>query len=244
MDFLDNLLDYLTPGEFLYVDLLAASTNALNGALLSLRPDHYKGIYITTVGVLVLALFGGIGGGVTRDLLLNDVPDALTNPWYLILCFAAFLVGLWIAYDMGQKFRETTFQFWTSFSLPWYAVVGVEKGLEASWPLLGAIFLWDEPSNALTSPPMADSVRTRCSGGVASSETRRGAAHGLPTLPVNGDDKKEAPYFVGLQDLLLPRWPASVQRTQRHGFQRPTIPQRRRVACRALACVTSSAFVT
>jgi len=29
-------------GSFTTVDLIAASTNALNGALLARRPDHYK----------------------------------------------------------------------------------------------------------------------------------------------------------------------------------------------------------
>lgn len=141
MDIVAWLTAFLVPGGFLFIDLLAATTNALNGALLSQRPDHYKRNYMTVVGILVMAIFGGIGGGVTRDLLLNETPGALTNPWYLILIILAWLVGLQVAWGKGEKFRETLFQFMTSFSLPWYAVVGVEKGLEAGWPLLGAIFL-------------------------------------------------------------------------------------------------------
>ena len=50
-------------GNFTFVDLIAASTNALNGALLCRRPDHYK-LY-TIVGVLMMALLGGLGGGIT-----------------------------------------------------------------------------------------------------------------------------------------------------------------------------------
>jgi uncharacterized membrane protein YeiH len=141
MDILTNLLSYLTPGNFLYIDLLAAFTNALNGALLCQRPDHYRSRYVTTIGILVFAVFGGIGGGVTRDVLVNQEPGALTNPWYLILIFVAWMIGLRTAWGKGQQFRETYFQIMTSFSLPWYAVVGVEKGLSTHWPLLGAIFL-------------------------------------------------------------------------------------------------------
>jgi uncharacterized membrane protein YeiH len=121
--------------------LLAAFTNALNGALLAQRPDHYKGIYITAMGILVFAVFGGIGGGITRDVLLNEVPGSLTNPWYIILIVVALIIGLFTAWNRGMQFRETYYQIMTSFSLPWYAVVGVEKGLAAEWPLLGAIFL-------------------------------------------------------------------------------------------------------
>ena len=141
MDFITNLFSYLKPGDFLYIDLLAAVTNALNGALLCQRPDHYKGRYVTMVGILVFAIFGGIGGGVSRDILVNEAPGALTNPWYLILVTIAWVIGLQTAWTRGQQFRETFFQIMTSFSLPWYAVVGVEKGLSVHWPLLGAVFL-------------------------------------------------------------------------------------------------------
>ena len=141
MDIITNLFSYLTPGAFLYIDLLAAFTNALNGAILAQRPDHYKGRYITVIGILVFAVFGGIGGGITRDVLLNETPGSLTNPWYIILIVVAWIIGLLTAWTRGQQFRETYYQIMTSFSLPWYAVVGVEKGLSAEWPLLGAIFL-------------------------------------------------------------------------------------------------------
>jgi uncharacterized membrane protein YeiH len=53
----------------------------------------------------------------------------------------AWIIGLFTAWTKGQQFRETYYQFMTSFSLPWYAMVGVEKGLEAGWPFLGAMFL-------------------------------------------------------------------------------------------------------
>ena len=67
-----------------------------------------------------MALLGGIGGGVTRDVLLNKIPGALTNPAYILLCLAAGIVGYLIAFAGGRLFREGLFQFMTSFSLPWY----------------------------------------------------------------------------------------------------------------------------
>ena len=71
-------------GNFTTIDLIAASTNALNGALLARRPDHYKNF--TVVGIILMALLGGLGGGMTRDILLVQVPSALTNPAYITLC--------------------------------------------------------------------------------------------------------------------------------------------------------------
>ena len=42
--------DFSWSGDFTTVDLIAAGTNALNGALLARRPDHYKNW--TVVGIL------------------------------------------------------------------------------------------------------------------------------------------------------------------------------------------------
>ena len=67
-------------GSFVFIDLIAATTNALNGALLSQRPDYYKGRQWSIVGILILAIFGGIGGGVSRDVLLNKIPRRADEP--------------------------------------------------------------------------------------------------------------------------------------------------------------------
>ena len=135
------LASFLVVGSFVFIDLIAATTNALNGALLAQRPDYYRGRQWSIVGILILAIFGGIGGGISRDVLLNKIPGALTNPWYLILCLLAGLVGMLISYKGGQKFRETFYQFMTAFSLPWYAAIGVEAALSAGLPDIAAIFV-------------------------------------------------------------------------------------------------------
>ena len=88
-----------------------------------------------------MALLGGLGGGITRDVLLGDVPSALTNPAYITLALAFGLLGYCLAYAKGQLFREGLFQFMTSFSLPWYAIVGAQKGIGQSIPILGCILL-------------------------------------------------------------------------------------------------------
>jgi uncharacterized membrane protein YeiH len=126
-------------GNFTTIDLLAATTNALNGALPARRPDHYRNY--TVVGILLMALLGGIGGGVTRDVLVGEVPAALTNPAYITLCLAAGVVGYLIAFGKGQLFREGLFQFMTAFSLPWYAIVGAQKGVDVGLPVLGVLLL-------------------------------------------------------------------------------------------------------
>jgi uncharacterized membrane protein YeiH len=126
-------------GNFTTIDLIAASTSALNGALLARRPDHFKNF--TIVGILAMALLGGLGGGITRDVLLADVPVAFTNPAYITLALAFGGLGYVLAYAQGQLFREGLFEFMTSFALPWYAIVGAQKGIEQGIPVLGCLLL-------------------------------------------------------------------------------------------------------
>jgi uncharacterized membrane protein YeiH len=132
-----NIFSYFHPGNF----LIAAGTNALDSALLARNPSHYRGNNWTVIGILSLAIIGGIGGGVVRDTLLAKVPAALSNPWYLVVCLVAGTIGMLAAYNRAQQFREGAFQLMTAFSLPWYAVVGVQAGLDAQLPFLGAILL-------------------------------------------------------------------------------------------------------
>jgi uncharacterized membrane protein YeiH len=128
-----------TLGNFTIIDLIAATTNAFNAALLARRPSHWR--HYTTIGIILLAILGGIVGGVTRDVILDTVPDPLTNPWYVILCFVSAVLALSIAYRSGQRFREGLFQLMTAFSLPWYAVIGANKALGANLPYVAAILI-------------------------------------------------------------------------------------------------------
>jgi len=122
-----------------YISLIAATTNAFNGALLARRPDHYK--HFTVVGVVILAYAGGIGGGIIRDVLINKVPSPLQNPWYLIACTLAAALALYIDYASAQRFKDGLFQFMTAFTLPWYAIVGAQAALGAHLGYAAAVLI-------------------------------------------------------------------------------------------------------
>ena len=53
------LASFLVVGSFVLIDLIAATTNALNGALLAQRPDYYRGKQWTMVGIIILAHLRG-----------------------------------------------------------------------------------------------------------------------------------------------------------------------------------------
>jgi len=121
------------------IDLIAATTNAFNGALLARRPDHYK--HFTVMGIILLAFAGGIGGGVLRDVIVNVVPSPLINPWYLIFCVVAAALALVIEYYSGQAFRAGLFTFMTAASLPWYAIIGAQTAVDHHVDYFAAVLI-------------------------------------------------------------------------------------------------------
>lgn len=119
------------------LDLLASSTNALSSAILVRRPDHYRNF--TMVGVLVIAVFGGIGGSLLRDLLVGRTPVVLINPVYILSCLFFGILGYRIALNRHNRFREGVFQCVTSFALSWYALVGVKAAVDHELSAVGAL---------------------------------------------------------------------------------------------------------
>src|SRR5207344_274170 len=126
--------------SFPTVDLFAAGVNALNGVLVARNPSHNRGY--TLMGLLIMAFFGGIGGGVSRDILLNDIPSPLKDPTYLVVCVLMGLLGLAIyryAASREEQFRTRTLAFFKSFTLPWFAILGAHKALDHDLGIFAAI---------------------------------------------------------------------------------------------------------
>jgi uncharacterized membrane protein YeiH len=128
--------------SFPEVDLFSAGINALNGVLVARNPSHNRGY--TVAGLLIMAYFGGIGGGVSRDLLLNQIPSPLKGPDYLLVCPLMGLLGLAIyryAEAREEKFRTRTLAYFKSFTLPWFAILGAHKALDQGLGISAAIII-------------------------------------------------------------------------------------------------------
>ena len=128
--------------SFPNVDLFAAGINALNGVLVARNPSHNRGY--TVAGLLIMASLGGIGGGISRDLLLNVIPSPIQDPRYPIICLLMGLLGLAIyryAASREEHFRTRTLAFFKSFTLPWFAVLGAHKALEHDLGFIGAVLV-------------------------------------------------------------------------------------------------------
>jgi uncharacterized membrane protein YeiH len=126
--------------SFPNVDLFSAGINALNGVLVARIPSHNRGYAL--VGLLIMAFFGGIGGGVSRDMLLNDIPSPLKDPKYILACLLMGLLGVAIyryAELREEAFRKRTLAFFKSFTLPWFAILGAHKSLDHGLGIYTAI---------------------------------------------------------------------------------------------------------
>jgi len=90
-------------------------------------------------GAYVVGLVTAIGGGTTRDLLLNVTPFWMTQPSYLIVTglalFSVILFGKFII-----RLNNTFFIFDT-IGLGLFVVVGIERTLDAGFPFWVAIVM-------------------------------------------------------------------------------------------------------
>ena len=116
------------------VDLAAIVIGALTGGLLAAR----EGFAVS--GVLLLAVSGGLGGGLVRDVLLGDLPPvALTNPAYLptvaITAAVTFYFSGWLSRLTGLLVVLD------AVTLGFFTVIGAQKAQLAALPNASVVFV-------------------------------------------------------------------------------------------------------
>lgn len=119
----------------LWLALLTTFVAAISGAILGRQPGR---VSYDIVGVTVFAFVLGLGGGITRDVLLGNLPPlALRSPWYVVTVLGAvvtvLLVGRWISVG------SWTFILLDALALGLYAVIAAQLAVEFGLPDIGAI---------------------------------------------------------------------------------------------------------
>jgi uncharacterized membrane protein YeiH len=116
-------------------DLAGTFVFAVEGALAAIDAG------LDPVGVLVLAFFTALGGGIIRDVMIGATPPAaIRDPTYPVIVLAAAAV-IWLLQP-----PEGTIPFWLlialdAMGLGLFAVAGTEKSLDHGVHPLPAIFL-------------------------------------------------------------------------------------------------------
>jgi uncharacterized membrane protein YeiH len=116
------------------IDLLGTLAFAISGAS---KAIYYK---LDWLGLLVMAIVTGVGGGITRDLLLGSTPPlALQNPNYIMVCIAGAFLTLVV---------EKRFRFFMKFvliidalGLGFFTAVGASKAAQMESGALAIVLL-------------------------------------------------------------------------------------------------------
>ncbi len=114
----------MTTVTLLALDLVGVFAFALNGGLVAIRTTR-----VDLVGVVSLAMITALGGGILRDLLLDDLPPETFTDWrYLAIASGAGLLAFFVSPRLA-KFT-TMIGALDAAGLGLFAVTGAIKALE------------------------------------------------------------------------------------------------------------------
>lgn len=123
------------PSVLLALDLVGTFAFALNGAMTAIRTAR-----VDIVGVVTLAVITAVGGGILRDVLLDDLPPAtFVDGRYLTVAAVGGLVAF--AFSRGLHRLASPIDVLDAAGLGLFAVTGAGKALELGAGPLQAVIL-------------------------------------------------------------------------------------------------------
>ncbi|AWB89395.1 trimeric intracellular cation channel family protein [Salinibacterium hongtaonis] len=120
----------------LWADLIAVSAGSIMGAMYA---AGFTSRRIDLLGVAVIGIVTGIGGGIMRDLMLNEPLAALQTNWYLPVAVATALIGMLLERTFHRLRHVLTAV--DALSLGLFGAIGTTKALAAGLPAIPAIFV-------------------------------------------------------------------------------------------------------
>ncbi len=123
---------------FFIIDFLGVFVGAVGGALAAVRETRYK---YDLVGVMGLSLASALGGGITRDLIIQIGPPlAFQDARYLVTALVGGVVGMVFASRIGKS-AERLMVVIDAAGLGLFAVAGCTRALDADLSRLPALLL-------------------------------------------------------------------------------------------------------
>jgi uncharacterized membrane protein YeiH len=120
----------------LWADLLAVGIGSVQGALFAAQ---FRDRRLDLLGVAIIGIATGFGGGILRDLLLAEVPAALSSNWYVLVATAAALVGMLLERLISRLGPLVTVL--DALTIGLFGAIGTTKALAAGLPEVPAVFL-------------------------------------------------------------------------------------------------------
>ncbi len=120
----------------LWADLLAVGIGSVQGAAFAAQ---FRDRRLDLLGVAIIGIATGFGGGILRDLLLAQVPAALTSNWFLIVATAAALIGMLLERLIARMGPLITVL--DALTIGLFGAIGTTKALAAGLPEVPAVFV-------------------------------------------------------------------------------------------------------
>ena len=120
----------------LWADLLAVGIGAAQGAMFAAQ---FRDRRLDLLGVAIIGIATGFGGGILRDVLLSEIPAALTSNWYLIVATAAALLGMLLERVLSRL--GVLVNLLDALTIGLFGAIGTTKALAIGLPAVPAIFV-------------------------------------------------------------------------------------------------------
>ncbi|MCU1534122.1 MAG: hypothetical protein JWR53_603 [Glaciihabitans sp.] len=120
----------------LWADLLAVGVGSLQGALFA---AGFRDRRLDLLGVAIIGVATGLGGGLLRDILLNQLPAALQSNWYLPVATVAALTGM--LFERVFSRLSALITVFDALTIGLFGAIGTTKALSIGLPPIPAIFL-------------------------------------------------------------------------------------------------------
>jgi uncharacterized membrane protein YeiH len=120
----------------LWMDLTAVAIGAIQGAMFAARLTERR---IDLLGVALIGVIVGLGGGILRDLLLNQLPAAMGSNWYLPVATAAALLGM-LLLRVFTRLNGLIIGL-DAVTIGLFGAIGTSKALAYGVPVVPAVFV-------------------------------------------------------------------------------------------------------
>lgn len=120
----------------LWADLLAVGIGALQGALFAAQ---FRDRRLDLLGVALIGIATGFGGGLLRDILLDQPLAPLASNWYLTVATAAALLGMLLERLFSRLGLLITAL--DALTLGLFGAIGTTKALALGLPPVAAVFV-------------------------------------------------------------------------------------------------------
>lgn len=127
------MTDFDPSDLFRLVDVFGVLANGLLGGAIARKLDF------DAVGFVVIAVVSGLGGGILRDILLNQQPVALTDPAYLSTSFVAAAISYLLA--LQHRWSTRTLIVFDLLALGAWAATGASKSLSLGLGIVPSVLL-------------------------------------------------------------------------------------------------------